>query len=690
MGPNGQMIRLPSIMVNGRPLPIHVHSSAGTAGPNGNPGTSNNRPSLPKLLPAVLDDAQQELKDVSATDTSQPDNDEHNLFKCNICYEIMQDPVGCGKCSARFCYSCLQRVAELSRQPQHPHLPSQQQTEPRCPVCRSVMSMDEVHRDPALRQRMMEADPVPCRYKDCDSMPKLHEIALHEQQCSQVKMQCAYASFGCNWKGKRSEWIHHEQDECPLAKVEGLVDRVRFLQSDAAHHMAALHQQMALTRSLSELQRQQQHHQLSTSNILQLAQYVYTIVGHTPRFLQTKDAWMPFHASHTGRAAVANFLCLLPTAIFMMNSISRAYKHMIRSATATSPSIWTSEEAVLDFLDGLLYLLIMICLQIVLGICFFAPGGTSESFPQLTLPKVPLWLERLSFVLASPAAAAAPATATESSDNASAGNSSNNANVIPNANNTNVNTTHANTNQRSKGHLVLYYSATFGLLASHVAALEICGRLFPATLAWLALCITSTAMPAMVFAMSLEANTGRPSAPDEMTILNSFVAYSGILGGRAKNCLKTALCYAPCIFLYSILPSIDAAVIFYLLGESSMNVPVMGRVPKSGRDEILSQLPVPALYAYAGARLAMKATDFPSVGWYSTLDVVWAFFLVFAIDTMVVRTAKVGYKIGVVILNQSKARVNRSAIIPQACEYHGLGMSFFAFWCLLLGALVIS
>ena len=55
------------------------------------------------------------------------DPPEFERYKCEICYEYMNDPVGCGKCASRFCRACLQRVHDSDVQKQQPT---------KCPVCR--------------------------------------------------------------------------------------------------------------------------------------------------------------------------------------------------------------------------------------------------------------------------------------------------------------------------------------------------------------------------------------------------------------------------------------------------------------------------------------------------------------------------------------------------------------------------
>ena len=63
---------------------------------------------------------------VAETATTEEEED-YQRFTCEICYEFLNEPVGCGSCSSRFCRSCLQRVYDSDMR-------KQQQGRPRCPV----------------------------------------------------------------------------------------------------------------------------------------------------------------------------------------------------------------------------------------------------------------------------------------------------------------------------------------------------------------------------------------------------------------------------------------------------------------------------------------------------------------------------------------------------------------------------
>lgn len=668
--------RLQNFQFNGATIQIRTPSRGGPVSNHRNANGSRPRGfHLPRLQPVILPESEQEWNDLDdntndttttrnadntvndnedGTPQNKNDDDTYNPFKCGICYEIMNDPAGCGKCSARFCFSCLLRVSELSvlqhRQQQHVQQYHQQQPgglpanaanttqatnttntitsssstpSARCPVCRSkIDDPEDIVRDNELRQRMELAPPTQCRFKGCAERLRLTQIAQHETSCPHVLLSCRHLNFGCQWKGTRGDLAQHEQQECHLEKISALVTKLRGTQAETFHRIAHLEQNVAMQSAVIELLRLREANQMSTSNYIQGCQYTHLLLCCTPRFLITKDVWAPFFNNTKGRATLSNFWILLPTNILMMKTMANAYQQLLFSSSTPLET----EEELLEMVDGILYFLIVVCLGIIIGICFFADFGTAEEWQMLPIPLPRRWF---------------PA--------------------------------------RTKTH-VLLYAATFAVVAAHTFAFEFSGNAFRATMTWLALCLTSTLFPAIVMSMA-EAISALPT-----TIMADPGTFQRILSmGRTAAATWLGLCYSPCIVTFGPLPCIDAVVLLCLC-EDGLKKILPARL-WSLKDEVLSNIPLQALYVYGGARLAIKAPEFASLTLIQSFDFVLVSLVVVVIKLMLLENIKIGIRVGIFITSQSRARVvNQNANLLKS-EYHGAGVAMFGLWCLLLGAI---
>jgi len=637
----------PRVTINGTSVPVNVVN-------NNMPAAVSSRITLPRLQPQVLPEAQQEWNDdlQNTSDSNSNNNngsssDDHASFKCDICYEIMNDPVGCGKCSARFCSTCLQRVAELStmqnRQRQHMQQlgrqqQQQQQTDennaaPKCPVCRSeIASPENIIKDTALRQSMEAAPPIACRYRGCPERLQLTGIAAHEAACPHVRVQCRYQSVGCEWKGKRCDLRYHEDHDCQLAKVSGLVDRVRQTHAECFHRLGQLAGNQQMHATISEWQRLREVNPISVSHYGQVCNYVYFLLCLTPRFLVTKDTWKPFGSTTKGRAAVANFLPMLPTNILMAKTGYAAYQQMLHA----SISPLETEEEILQIIDGVLYLLIVICLAIIIGISFFADTGTAEQWQNLPIP-----LPRRFFT--------EPCRIQ-----------------------------------------ILMYAASFAIVAAHSFAFDFSASKFILLLSWSILCFASTFIPALVTSMA--ETVDRPARIE----VNVEAVQRILFTGKATKPVWLGLIYAPWIVLMGPLATIDAAVVLYLCQNNSnrMAHSSIGKLWLKFEGDVLPTIHPPFLYVFAGLRLAMRANDFPGLDLLQSLDFLSVTLLIMLVKWVLLSLVQVGISTGSIIVNQSRLRVinanaTANASLLQA-DYHGTGLALFGAWFLSLGAVMIT
>lgn len=251
----------------------------------------------------------QATRQTNGNDNGNPkpeDPQDYERFKCAICYEYLNDPVGCGKCASRFCHGCLQRVYDSDKQKQQPT---------KCPMCRC--EYNEMVPDLDL-YKPKEIPTLPCRFVcvGCTerSIP-LNEIANHEQVCDHVPVRCRYANYGCQWIGKRGLVGAHEEFGCKLAPIGKFVEDHRQTKADHNMRLEIVAQQAAGSLRMSHVLRQtytRDNQRKSLSDSLRLVQYCHAVTGLTPHFLMTKDLWVSYWRNNESRAGVVNFCICIP------------------------------------------------------------------------------------------------------------------------------------------------------------------------------------------------------------------------------------------------------------------------------------------------------------------------------------------------------------------------------------------
>ena len=251
----------------------------------------------------------------------EQDPPDYERYKCQICYEYLNDPGGCGKCASRFCRACLQRVYESDRQ-------KQQRT--KCPVCRC--EYDEIVPDHEMYagSNGERAPTLACRYA-CNGCPErnlpLSEIAKHEQVCDHVPMRCRYAPYGCCWVGKRGLIEAHEEFGCKLAPMGNLIEQFRQIKADHSMRLENIGQQATASVRMSHVLRQtytRDNQRKSLSDTLRLFQYCHAVTGLTPHFFMTKDLWVSYWRNNESRAAVINSCMCLPFLVAALGVVGRS------------------------------------------------------------------------------------------------------------------------------------------------------------------------------------------------------------------------------------------------------------------------------------------------------------------------------------------------------------------------------
>jgi hypothetical protein len=261
------------------------------------------------LVPQPVPPSSRNTTTTATTTEEEVDPPDYERFKCEICYEYLKEPVGCGKCSSRFCRSCLQRVYESDKE---------RNQKPRCPVCRC--EYDKMAPDAGMYgvTNGGSAPTLPCRYASigCPFRKlQLPEIANHEAVCDHVLMRCRYSQYGCKWTGKRGLIKAHEEFGCKIAPTGNFIEQFRHQKAEHAMKMEMITQQIAHNSRFVHVLRStyaRDNQRKSLTDIFRLAQYCYTLLCLTPHFLMTKDLYVSYWRTNNTRAAVINFCVCLP------------------------------------------------------------------------------------------------------------------------------------------------------------------------------------------------------------------------------------------------------------------------------------------------------------------------------------------------------------------------------------------
>ena len=375
----------PIILEPNVPVQIGDHRVTATTSGRNNRSISLRVVQVPPLVPKLLPN--QSLRHEEEHDERQ------DKFKCTICLEFMERPVGCGnsKCGSRFCEKCLKRVVDSGSTPGEGI--STATTEQKCPTCRTFFTQANITPDSPLQNEMLQQPPVCCKYQECPAQLLLTEVASHEQNCDYAQVSCKYVNYGCQWTGQKRHFDHHERHHCAVARVSALVDQIRELKGELGSQIGMLQQETGGMMRLQAVHSQnlQRAHAVSTSDLWNILRFTYLVVASTPYFIQIKDLqWTKYWRYPETRACIHNALVLLPTMLASAAIGSKAFELFWEHLGTTSHEDSTSSSSSESF-EILEEILLYSCVFWIAGLIFIAnlvDDKSSLNWREFPLPLV--------------------------------------------------------------------------------------------------------------------------------------------------------------------------------------------------------------------------------------------------------------------------------------------------------------
>jgi len=339
---------------------------------------------IPNLVPQPV------MAAPGTTEEHEQDDDGLAKFKCLICSEFMKDPVGCGKCSSRFCNHCLQRVAGGADNRQNRGSATATATA-KCPTCRVEFTAADIVRDDELRQQIRDAPVVKCRYHPaCDGKFQLHEISQHEKTCPEAPCKCRYASYGCTWQGPRGEVASHETDGCIHSKVSPIIEQVRRMNAEYGSRMEILHQQVSGTMRMQAVQRQnfQRGQSKCMYNLFDFFEYCHIATCCTPYLFKYRDQWVAFHQSRESCASVLNTLMLLPTMLVCLQVSAGSFRDFMSVITKYDLTGELSDSDIIITAENILAAILVFMFGFATLVLAMADSASSMKYMDIPLAKI--------------------------------------------------------------------------------------------------------------------------------------------------------------------------------------------------------------------------------------------------------------------------------------------------------------
>ena len=126
-------------------------------------------------------------------------------FICQICFNVMRDPVLCPRNQHCFCRSCITKHLENAK---------------RCPTCNDELTEQTLTEPNRMVKDMLNELNVRCVYntRGCPETPELQHLEQHEDTCGFTPAVCT--NQGCGTTVNKRDLIHHESEVCEFRKLK--------------------------------------------------------------------------------------------------------------------------------------------------------------------------------------------------------------------------------------------------------------------------------------------------------------------------------------------------------------------------------------------------------------------------------------------------------------------------------------
>ena len=116
---------------------------------------------------------------------------------CNVCLEVLEDPVQCVKNEHHFCKKCITKHLGLSKT---------------CPVCQDTLTSETLRPTSRIVANLLKQFQSPkCRYasRGCTSAVRHESLLSHHNECGFAPVQCLHE--GCEATINRQDADSHQQ-----------------------------------------------------------------------------------------------------------------------------------------------------------------------------------------------------------------------------------------------------------------------------------------------------------------------------------------------------------------------------------------------------------------------------------------------------------------------------------------------
>ena len=126
-------------------------------------------------------------------------------FLCQICFNVLKDPVLCPKNQHCYCRSCITKQLENSQ---------------RCPTCADELTVESLTEPNQIVKDYLNELIIRCVYSDrgCQQIVQLQHLDQHEAACGFTPAVCT--NQGCGVTLNQRDLIHHESELCEFRKLK--------------------------------------------------------------------------------------------------------------------------------------------------------------------------------------------------------------------------------------------------------------------------------------------------------------------------------------------------------------------------------------------------------------------------------------------------------------------------------------